>query len=69
MFYSNKLFEKVPTGMSNATITFMVGAVNFGTCFIGLSMIFKIGRKKLMIIGNTGMSLCLLGTGYFGLQK
>jgi len=48
MFYSNTVFSKTGSSMSAVTITGIVGLVNFLTTFVGMYLLTKFGRQKIM---------------------
>jgi len=67
MFYSNTIFSNLGN-ISPDMITFMVGVVNFLATFGGLFLLFKFGRRTIMIIGNLSMAVVLFLVGYFSLK-
>jgi len=69
MFFSNTIFQGAVKNISTNTITFIIGAANFGTSFIGLAMITRFGRKTLMFVFNLLMAIDLLLVGYFSLNN
>jgi sugar porter (SP) family MFS transporter len=60
LYYAPRIFEL--TGLSSVDSMFqpvMIGVTNGIFTMLGLGIIDKVGRKKLLIIGSLGMSLCL----------
>jgi len=60
LYYAPRIFEL--TGLSFADSMFqpvLIGITNGIFTMVGLIIIDKIGRKKLLIIGSIGMSICL----------
>lgn len=71
LYYGPTIFEE--SGLSSGDSLFfqvLVGAVNMGTAILALLIIDKIGRKKLVYYGVSGMiaTLILIGT-YFMVGK
>lgn len=62
MFYSNTIFGGLGS-ISGVEITFYVGLVNFLATFGGLYLLFKAGRRTIMLNMNALMSLILLMVG------
>ena len=60
LYYAARIFEL--TGLSTADSLFqpvLIGITNGIFTMLGLIIIDKVGRKKLLIVGSIGMSLCL----------
>lgn len=60
LYYAPRMFEL--TGMSSADSMFqpiIIGIVNALFTVLGLLLIDRVGRKKLLIVGSIGMSVCL----------
>ena len=60
LYYAPRMFEL--TGMSSADAMFqpiIIGIVNALFTVLGLLLIDRVGRKKLLIVGSIGMSVCL----------
>jgi MFS transporter, SP family, arabinose:H+ symporter len=60
LYYAPRIFEL--TGLSSADSMFqpvLIGITNGIFTIIGMMIIDKTGRKKLLIIGSIGMALCL----------
>lgn len=52
--FNNKFGDFVP---------FMMGAIQVITCLYALTYLKRINRKKMILAGNLGMSLCCIGIG------
>jgi len=69
ILYSNKVFtsgsnEENHNDLIRArTGTVIVGVVNWAATMVAIPLLFKIGRKALMLVGHTGMSLALIALG------
>ena len=58
-YYGTTIFQSV--GLSNSYVTQMIlGAVNFGSTFIGLYVVETVGRRKSLIAGGLWMFVCFL---------
>ncbi len=67
-YYSNLIWESVGFSQDQAFLTSMItNAVNVGTTLIAIALIDRIGRKRLLLIGSSGMvaTLAVL-TAIFG---
>ena len=65
LYYLNDIFlaagfSKVSGNMQSV----IVGAVNLAATVIGMSMIDKVGRKTLLLIGSVGTAFCLSGVAW-----
>ena len=61
LYYAPRIFEE--TGLDDTAALFnsvIIGIINLIFTYIGISLIDKIGRKKLMLIGSVGYILSLL---------
>jgi hypothetical protein len=67
MFYSNTIFKTF--GIEPDYITFMVGIVNFIATFGGLYLLFKFGRRSIMLLFNGLMALILIAIGISSLKQ
>lgn len=69
-YYGTTVFDKI--GLSNSFVTSMIlGAVNFGTTFIGLYVVENFGRRKSLITGGLWMFVCFMifaSVGHFVFQ-
>jgi MFS transporter, SP family, arabinose:H+ symporter len=62
LYYSNSIFASAGFSSSSAALqTVGVGLVNLLATFLGMSLIDKLGRKTLLLIGSLGMVVALLG--------
>jgi SP family arabinose:H+ symporter-like MFS transporter len=62
LYYSNFIFVSAGFSSSSAALqTVGVGLVNLLATMLGMSMIDKLGRKTLLMIGALGMSVALSG--------
>ncbi len=60
LYYALRIFEL--TGLSSADSMFqpvIIGITNLIFTLVGMMMIDKVGRKKLLLVGSLGMSVCL----------
>ena len=60
LYYAPRIFEL--SGLTNSDSMFqsiLIGATNGIFTILGLTLIDRAGRKKLLIIGSVGMSVCL----------
>ena len=68
MFYSNTIFKSVGD-IPGSMITFYGGLVNFLATFGGLYLLFKAGRRTIMLSMNALMSAILIMVGICSLQQ
>ena len=62
LYYSNFIFAAAGfSQLSGALQTVLIGAMNLVATLLGMSLIDKLGRKTLLLIGSLGMALCLSG--------
>jgi SP family arabinose:H+ symporter-like MFS transporter len=62
LYYSNDIFAAAGfSQVSGALQTVLVGAMNLAATLVGMSLIDKLGRKTLLLVGSLGMALCLSG--------
>lgn len=70
-FYAPIIFEKAGMNVKDQLVQqIMIGAINLVFTVLAMQLVDKLGRKKLMLIGSSLMSLCLLMIGlcfYFNL--
>ena len=60
LYYAPRIFEL--SGLTNSDSMFqsiLIGVTNGVFTILGMILIDKVGRKKLLIIGSVGMSVCL----------
>ena len=64
LYYAPEIFKKLGSGTNAALLeTVLVGAVNMTFTILAIWTVDRLGRKPLMLVGATGMGLCLLGLG------
>lgn len=64
LYYSNFIFEKAGFSRSSGLLqSVALGATNLVFTLIAMSLIDKLGRKTLLLIGSVGMAICLGGVG------
>ena len=62
LYYSNYIFSSAGfSNLSGSIQTVIVGLANLLGTFLGLSLIDKLGRKTLLLIGSVGTAVCLAG--------
>lgn len=62
LYYSNSIFASAGFSSNSAALqTVGVGVVNLLATFLGMSLIDRLGRKTLMLIGSVGMVVALSG--------
>src|ERR1700743_3579451 len=62
LYYSNYIFASAGfSQMSSSLQTVLIGLMNLLATLLGMSLIDKLGRKTLLLIGSVGMTLCLSG--------
>jgi SP family arabinose:H+ symporter-like MFS transporter len=62
LYYSNYIFAAAGfSQVSGALQTVLIGLMNLVATLFGMSLIDKLGRKTLLLIGSVGTSLCLAG--------
>jgi MFS family permease len=66
LYYGPSIFES--SGLSSGDSLFyqaLIGLVNMGTTVLALLIIDKVGRKRLVYVGVSGMILSLLFIGFY----
>jgi SP family arabinose:H+ symporter-like MFS transporter len=62
LYYSNEIFSFAGFSRLSANLqSVAIGAMNLLATFLGMSLIDKLGRKTLLLIGSAGMVACLSG--------
>lgn len=62
LYYLNDIFERAGfSKVSSDLQAVAIGATNFLFLLVAMSLIDKMGRKKLLLIGAAGTALCLAG--------
>ncbi|WP_425287325.1 sugar porter family MFS transporter [Lutimonas vermicola] len=68
LYYAPRIFQEAGLGESTALLSSIgIGVTNMVFTLIGISLIDKLGRKKLMLIGSVGyiISLSLVAMAFF----
>jgi SP family arabinose:H+ symporter-like MFS transporter len=64
IYYAPEIFKSVGFGTDSALLqTVIIGLTNTLFTFVAIKYIDKLGRRKLLLIGLTGMVICLFGVG------
>ncbi|PWN68431.1 MFS transporter [Chryseobacterium phosphatilyticum] len=64
MYYAPEIFKSTGVGSDSAFIqTILVGIINVVFTLVAIKYVDHWGRKKLLLIGVTGMTVCLFVTG------
>jgi predicted MFS family arabinose efflux permease len=62
LYYSNYIFASAGfSQLSSSKQTVLIGLMNLLATLLGMSLIDKLGRKTLLLIGSVGMTICLTG--------
>jgi SP family arabinose:H+ symporter-like MFS transporter len=65
LYYLNDIFAAAGySKMSGDLQAVAVGGMNLGATLLGMSVIDKLGRKTLLLIGSVGTAACLLGVSW-----
>ena len=65
LYYLNNIFAAAGfSQISSDQQAIAIGATNFTFCIVGMSLIDKLGRKTLLLIGAAGCSACLAGVAW-----
>jgi len=66
LYYAPEIFKKTcGAGMDVALLqTIVVGSVNLIFTVVAIWSVDRLGRKPLMVVGGTGMGICLAAIGY-----
>ncbi|WP_411831760.1 sugar porter family MFS transporter [Paenibacillus dokdonensis] len=64
MYYAPEIFKQTGAGTNAALIqTILVGLINFLFTILAIWLIDKVGRKVLLLIGSSAMTICLAVIG------
>ncbi len=64
LYYAPEIFKKLGSGTNAALLqTITIGATNLVFTIVAIYTVDRWGRKPLMLIGASGMGLCLVGMG------
>jgi SP family arabinose:H+ symporter-like MFS transporter len=72
MYYAPEIFKSTGVGSDSAFMqTILVGAVNVLFTFVAIKYVDIWGRKKLLLLGISGMAICLfiIGWGFYQQQQ
>lgn len=70
LYYAPEIFKQLGSGTDVALLqTVVVGAVNLLFTIVAIWTVDRWGRKPLMLIGATGMGLCLVAMGVAAQQQ
>jgi MFS family permease len=62
LYYSNYIFASAGfSQVSSSLQTVLIGLMNLLATLLGMTLIDRLGRKTLLLIGSVGMALCLAG--------
>jgi len=62
LYYQNLIFEKAGySALSGYRQAALVAAFNLAATVLGMSLIDKVGRKTLLLVGSVGTAVCLAG--------
>ena len=64
LYFGTEIFKKMGSGTNAALLqNIIVGVVNLFFTIVAIWTVDRLGRKPLMMIGSTGMGICLLAMG------
>jgi SP family xylose:H+ symportor-like MFS transporter len=64
LYFAPRIFESMGAGAGTAMLqTVIVGAVNLGFTIVAVSVVDRLGRRPLMLLGSIGMGIALTGLG------
>jgi MFS transporter, SP family, arabinose:H+ symporter len=73
IYYAPEIFKSVGFGTDSSLLqTVIIGATNTLFTFVAIQFIDKLGRRKLLLWGVSGMIICLFGVGvvfHFGFSS
>jgi SP family arabinose:H+ symporter-like MFS transporter len=62
LYYSNYIFASAGfSQVSSSVQTVLIGLMNLMATLLGMSLIDKLGRKTLLLVGSVGTAVCLSG--------
>jgi sugar porter (SP) family MFS transporter len=65
LYYLNDIFAQAGfTRVSSGAQAVIIGATNLLFTLVAMSVIDRLGRKKLLLTGAVGMTVCLAGVGF-----
>ena len=65
IFYTTDIFEDAGSTIDSSLATIIVGIVGSLSCFAGVVLVDRLGRKVLLIASEAIMGVCLLALGVF----
>jgi MFS transporter, SP family, arabinose:H+ symporter len=70
LYYVNDIFSAAGfSSLSADKQAVMIGAMNLGATLLAMTMIDKLGRKTLLLVGSVGTTACLAGVAAVFLTK
>lgn len=64
MYYAPEIFKATGAGTNASLVqTILVGFINFAFTILSLWLIDKVGRKALLLVGTSSMTICLIVIG------
>ncbi len=64
LYFAPEILKKLGSGTNVALLqTVLVGAVNLTFTILAIWTVDRVGRKPLMLVGSSGMFVCLVGLG------
>jgi sugar porter (SP) family MFS transporter len=65
LYYANDIFERAGFSKGSGDLQAVaIGATNFLLLLVAMTLIDRIGRKRLLLIGAVGTALCLAGVAW-----
>ncbi len=65
LYYSGHIFSMAGAEQTSQLMqSIIIGMTNLIFTFVGLAVIDRFGRRKLMIVGAVGLAICLSATGF-----
>ena len=71
LYFGTDIFKSLGGETIDAALLYqvVVGATNLLFTIIAICVVDKLGRKPLMIVGSTGMGICLFAMGMAGVYQ
>lgn len=69
IFYSSKIFDAAGSTLKAELCTILVGLAQVLSTLVSMVLIDRAGRKILLQVSATSMSICLLVLGYYFMKK
>ena len=65
LYYLNSIFAQTGSSQEAGDLKAMaIGATNLAFTFVGMTLIDKLGRKTLLLVGAAGTAICLAGVAF-----